>query len=967
MRRNCVFARYLGGSALAYVGICRFSSVSALASILSVWFSMRQHVESPFSDEQTPDGSQLGMTLTSSQAGPGLQHLIAPRLADTADTMQELGQRVVSYGSQRGRLLARLLTTKYSPQHHNSIHDSIATLDARFSRYIAPHHGLFAHNLLMLQELSDAARVAQDTAIYQKLRERFFSLGEELGEAQGRVIEQARLQRAHTKLQQLEASLFTKLNSQTPLSTSLPADIVLSDGSITQLRSALRASARQGEHEGIHNRIAAEADAAALYRNIAGWKEFLPTWVSLFKPFSVVQEILRDKPKDHLGYIDQALRERRGLGLQESLLYAYGRSYAERIRWLTSGDEIGNAAISAARELRSIFATRTGRADAVWGIYKALAPADIPAFERALARELNLLDSTLPRYILGRTTPCLTEKIKALRAGDQERAEVLHVADLLQSKRSRQLQTRWMLLALPPEQVSHFFQRYEQEHGQSLLGVIESSMRSSPARDLCLAILKGDAEKTSAARIRCSFVYRADWVGAPYLRTTPEERSAMIAAYEKHYCGGAPLFWDHLRQGAWKEDYFFLAKVPFLCRGLDRTWWPFTSSAPFIESLARYGELRPSELLRYFLIGIGTDVDGIYAVLANQTVEEIREIERDYASTYPASRFTKLCSKIPFVREFILTGDLRNDLHVELSGDHDFDISLCYEGMPDQSNDREYCATLMNRLTRRFNHERGGALLRLRGGLLSQLRGDGRVLRRFVEDYQAALAFYRAHIESASALEPDHIKRFNTLVRLAETQADAFRDAKITVSNLVLNSGAFIGASVGAAAVLFFSSLPWWSAAVASGCGSLCWRWVQGTLLLGRGFGKTDAAFQAVRAFIDGASMFTIRAGVATLSGFLGRQLSSGVAKGSFKTSLHRFIRSIENSIRRQDKARHIMEKRSLVASPTQLSLLTEGFLKEIEINPDAIGSEALTRGRRIEEVFFHALLPPDAERSARQ
>jgi hypothetical protein len=920
--------------------------------------SNQTHLQSGLSNAADREQGTLHLLPASvAQELSALRNPSEARLAESVEELSALRAHITAYGIQRGTLIARLVTTPPTSNQIQKLHNKIEQLDATFSIFANSHRHVFAHNLLLLQELSDSARIAQDTSIYTNLRTRFFNLGKELGEAQVRTIEQSRLQRTLEHISALEKSVATLLRSETGFSRQLPADIILSDSSIDKLQSAFRASVRQGEREGIHTRITAEADAAKLYRNIAGWKEYLPTWVSIFKPFYVVQEILRDKPKDQLGYIDQALRERRGLGLQESLLYAYGRSYATRIHWLTSGDEIGNAAISAARELRSLFATQTGRATALWSIYESLSPAEIIKFEGALARELNLSDGSVKDYISKRIHPRAVQKLEALRSGARSKADILHIADLLENTGSTQLQARWLLLALPYHEVRRVCDRYQQELGESLVSAVERNMPLSPARDLCLAILHGDEEKQAAARIRCSFVYRGDWVGGPYLRTTDEQREWMIKAYEKHYCQGKPHFWDDLRRGAWKEDYFFLAALPSVCRFLDRTWWPFTSSTPFVESLAKNGELRASELLRYFLVGIGTDIDGIYTVLSTRTAKEIKEIEHDYAQRYPAGRFMTLCSKVPFIREFILTGKLRNDLHVELSGDHDFDVSLFYEGLPDETNDRSYCTTLMNRLTRRFDHERGGALLRLRGGLLSKLRGDGRVLRRFVEDYQSALSYYRAHIEDVAELSPEHIKRFRTLVRLAETQADAFRDAKITVSNLVLNSGAVIGASVGAAAVLFFSTLPWWSAAVASGCGSLCWRWAQGTLLLGRGFGKTDAAFQAVRAFIDGASMFTIRAGVATLSGLLGRQLSSGVAKGSFKTSLHRFIRSIENSIKRQDKARFVLSKNSVVASATQLSVLSEGFLKEIEINPDAIGSESLTQGRRIEESFFRALL----------
>jgi hypothetical protein len=730
------------------------------------------------------------------------------------------------------------------------------------------------------------------------------------------------------------------------------------------LPTALSAALGQGERVGIENRIAAETNAAHMYRNIAGWKEYLPTWFPLFKPFQAVHALLADKDSDQIGYINEALEKRRGIGLNEALIEAYGKKYGARIRWLTEGDAIGGAALSAARELGSFFSTKRSRGDGLREIYESLPITEIPRFEKLLANELKVEESKLTDYIASKITHRAAQKLHALRPGSLDPAErilteqAIHLADLLESKGGRLLQARWLMRDLAINEIEQFSEIYKRQNGQSLRSALETKLPASAARDFCLAVVDQDQERITAAEIKCSFSYRADWIGAPFLRISQEESLAKRAAYCRVYHADLPEeqgFWQDLKRAAWKEDYSILSKIPPLCAVLDKLWWPFTNSHPFLESIVQNGELSRAERLRYYMVGLGTDIDGIYTELENLSNKEIAEVEQEYQQRYFKGSFTKLVAQIPVLKEFFLIGKLRHDLRVELSGDHEFDISLLLEGLPSDGDERKFCHTKLDHLNRRYQHERSGILLK--NGLLNRWRGDAVVLKGFIEDYRIAVSYFHQYIEKQPVLNPEHIKRFCTLVRIAETQADAYRDAKVTVSALVLNSGAAIGATLGAVGVLMFSSLPWWSAAVASGCGSLCWRWGQGNLLLGRGFGKTDATFQAIRAFIDGASMFTVRVGVATIGTLVGRQISSGVAKGGFKTSLNKFIQSVENSIKRQDKARHLIEKGTLIASDDELAELTEGFYKEIAINPSAVGSEKLTEGRQIEDTFLRALM----------
>jgi hypothetical protein len=606
--------------------------------------------------------------------------------------------------------------------------------------------------------------------------------------------------------------------------------------------------------------------------------------------------------------------------------------------------------------MRDFIGTRHSRGEGLRSIYERIPADSLVRFERLLAQELKVPTDSLKGWLSTRITESTALKLDALRRKDIVLERVLHVEDLISSKHSRQIELRRIFRKMSSDDVEVFCARYKGRFGRDLRDDIIAKLRPSPAKDLCLAVLDHDPERTAAAKVRCAFIYRADFIAGPFLNTTAAEREYIRRAYEKRYCDGRPELLSDLRDASWREDYFFLSKFSLMARALEPLHWPSMNSYPFLESIVLKGELSSAELLRYFMVGIGTDIEGIYAVLSDCAKEEIDAIEAEYASRYSLRGAARVLAKLPILRDLILTGDLKHDLKVELSGDHEFDIAIYMEGIPKSSDERIMCKTLLDRLMRRFSHERSGPLMRLRNGLLSHLRGDGRVVKQFTSDYMLAVDYYYTHIAHARTLSAEHIKRFSTIVKLAETQADAYREAKVAISNLVLNSGAAIGATLGATCVIMISALPWWSGPIAAGLGSLTWRWAQGRLVLGKGFGTTDATFQAIRAFVDGASMFTIKLGVATLSGLLGRQLSSVAAKGGFKTSLHKFIKKIEDGIKRQNKARHVLEQGEVLDSDAQLEELSSTFFKQIEASPKAISACSLTGGQGVEEIIRRAL-----------
>jgi hypothetical protein len=878
---------------------------------------------------------------------PNGSSLATPQEYQVAQVFVEAKQ----YGLKRGELLAEML--QQGPSRVSENRRQLAGLDASFSERVGKNRQIFAGETSVINDLVSETRITQDRAFYDILKGRYFELGIELGESQGKHIDEGRYQRITRRLQSLDESTAERFVAQSERPTVQAEDIDSLSTIRNGLVAALRAASSQGERVGIDRRINAEVDAAALYRAIAGWKEYLPTWFPLFKPFNVAHSILAGKSEKQLEYIDASMKERRGVGLREALVHSYGKRYERRVHWLVTGDQIGSLATQAARGMGEFFSTKYSRGEGLRSIYEQIPAESIGRFERLLAQELGKPQANLHEYIASRITQKATGKLEALRKKDIMLERVLHVEDLIESKHTRQLELRRMFRKMSPSEAEPFCARFRERFGRDLHAEIAAKLKPSPAKDLCLAVLDNDTEKIMAARVRCAFMYRADFIAGPFLNTSAAERENTRLAYEKYYCDGRPDLFLDLKRASWREDYFFLSKFPPVCTLLEPLYWPCMNSYPFLESIVLNGKLSPAELLRYFMVGIGTDIEGIYAVLSDCTKAEIEAIEAEYSQRYPPGRITRFLKKVPVIREGILMGELRHDLKVELSGDHEFDITVYMEGLPDTSDEKMMCMTLLRRLERRFQHEQSGQLMK--HGLLSHLRGDGRVRKQFVADFNNAKRYYHDNIEYATCITADQIKRFSTLVRLAEVQADAYREAKVAVSNLVLNSGAAIGATVGATCVIMISALPWWSGPIAAGLGSLTWRWVQGRLVLGKGFGRTDATFQAVRAFGDGASMFTVKLG-ATLSGLLGRQLSSAATKGGFKTSLNKFIKKIEDGIKRQNKARHVLEQGDVLDSDLELEELSAGFYREMEANPRALAADLLTGCRSVEDVIRETL-----------
>jgi len=366
--------------------------------------------------------------------------------------------------------------------------------------------------------------------------------------------------------------------------------------------------------------------------------------------------------------------------------------------------------------------------------------------------------------------------------------------------------------------------------------------------------------------------------------------------------------------------------------------------------VVRNGKLSLEDFFRYLLVGIGTDVEGIYAVLSNRSQSNIRAIEEDYERRYPAGPLTSFLGRVPFIKNFVLTGNLRHDLNVELSGDSEFDVKQMLRGFRDHSTPKQLCAHIYSTLVLRKNHETSGILAKWTR--LAAMRGDSVVKRRYDQDFAAAEEYFKKHIAPSKHPPVECVVRFLTLARLTDIHANSFRETKNLLGDVFLNSGAFVGVVLGTTAVLALATFSYPIVATASFVGSLAWRLTIGRCVMGRGFGRGEVMFQSARAFIDGVSIFTVRVGVATLGQFIGGQLSKSAAKGGFKTGFNKMIKSMENRVRRQDKARHVLERSSVIQSNEDLRGIVQGYVAGIGDASWRIGQGAQEMFPPIESLF---------------
>lgn len=183
-----------------------------------------------------------------------------------------------------------------------------------------------------------------------------------------------------------------------------------------------------------------------------------------------------------------------------------------------------------------------------------------------------------------------------------------------------------------------------------------------------------------------------------------------------------------------------------------------------------------------------------------------------------------------------------------------------------------------------------------------------------MEDLNAATDFYDENIKNNPSPSEYTLVRYHTLSHFAERSFDAYRRSKAFVTQIVSNTLAATGATLGALPGLITHGSYLWVAAGAT-LGSYFARSSLAKAVSGDGYGKEEKFFDGVRAVADGATLMAFRLGrlsavtLSTIGRLFGASLGRGLYKSGVKMSLQRAVKSIEDRIKKQEKAKHIFEK----------------------------------------------------------
>lgn len=869
----------------------------------------------------------------------------SPERETFLESLAHLGQR-------RGEILGGL-NPRASDAEVKQTRERIERIDGSISRLMRNESELVQNDPAFRAVCVSVLRASENSARFIALAEASFEHGVNHGEAQGRVVHDERIRNAETSRLKLAVSL-ERFHSQ---GFADPQSHLASTRN--GVHEALDAARELGKREGIVNCLQADLLASRIYRAIGGWRSYIPS--RLVKDASSVHSALDGLSKAEAGLVQQAYQDLTGSELKTDLAQAFGPRHCAAFILSLHAQDTSVAMIALQRELEHPLRFLGIRQEALRSIYADLSKREISEVESTLSHGKVLAGRSVREYVGSIVSEAVAQEIGAYRDGDRERSDVLRCDRMLRSWFGQSGVVQ-VLRGIAPDRLGAFEERYREVTGCDLREQMATYLKNSPRFDLCKAILDRDERRVKAAEVACSLVYRKDFIAAHFLGRDSNERAQLVHDYEslcRERAAAAKRslltgdFQVDVRNAVWKEDYLFLSAFPRLCRYLDRVWWPTTGSLPFIESVVRNGKLAPAELLRYFMVGIGTDIEGIYAVLSNRSQSNVQAIEQDYAKRYPPGAITRVLGRLPLIKNFVLTGYLRHDLKVELSGDSEFDVTQMLRGFPDNSSPKQLCEHVYSTLVLRKQHETSGILARW--SRLAAMRGDSVIKKRYDDDFAAAADYFQKHIAPTVNPSLECVVRFLTLARLTDIHANSFRETKNLLGEVALNSGAFVGVLLGTSAVLALATFSYPIVATASFLGSLAWRLTVGRCVLGRGFGRGEVMFQSARAFIDGVSIFTVRLGVATLGQFIGGQLSKSAAKGGFKTGFNKMIRSMENRVRRQDKARHVLEKSSVIHSNEDLRAVVSDFSRSLGDRPWPIGQGALEVFMPIERVLVES------------
>ena len=344
-------------------------------------------------------------------------------------------------------------------------------------------------------------------------------------------------------------------------------------------------------------------------------------------------------------------------------------------------------------------------------------------------------------------------------------------------------------------------------------------------------------------------------------------------------------------------DYGVLQHIPPLCKFFDVTNFPFPNSFPFIRALIERGTLQPHELLRFFMVGVGTDEVGIRRIFRALPKEAIDQATQDYRTSYPPNLLARIVHRIPVLRQMFLSGNLATDLDSELSGDSLYDIHQLMHGRPHTASE------LRQHLEERLRHEQSGHLLRHLN--IERLVGVSVERQRMDQDVKRAMRFYEDHQLDHAEAGAAPLRQFEVLAHYARINLDTFRVIKNNIGCGISSLIAATGATLGTLPAVIFHEARYPVIATLAFLGSLGARWLVKSQIIGAAYQQKEKFWDSLYALADGLTLWLGRAAM-TVSEFISIAGSRLAVRSGFRAGLRKIVKSIEDRIVHQNRRDYV-------------------------------------------------------------
>lgn len=831
---------------------------------------------------------------------PALSQHALPSPAST-DALARMTER---YTAQRAALMIK------GPQNERTRNKRLASLDQFFVDYLESNRDALLSDPLAAERLSAEADQSYDQQRLRLLRQEVEKRGTELGLALTREADEVRYhqlrERAIGEISELSARCHDLMERyhcagkdeevlrrifRNP--SGEPSQSSTAASRVSDLESMLRQVLHQAEDRSIQHCLEAERRAIELFGVNRGILRLLP---ARFRARRALHLLEGQSPEEGQR-LAQAFRVRYGESPFEYFRRTLNRFDAEQISHALQG----NSTAVSAGELFELLRRRSPSAAAVLQFYRSLPPSAIKGveaeFERRFQREPTMKGTSLSERLRATLTSEGVAELSARRDGDIVRADVFAILGLRSAPPRQREALRGIFLRFPGPNIKQLSEAFARETGGTLHQEAQR-LPTGAARELCEAILAEDAPRTSLARMRAALQYKEDWVVEPFDGVPLAQRKAMIARYdETFHRDDRGSYWQDLQRALWMYDYGVLQYLPPLCRFFDVTNFPFPNSFPFIRALIERGTLQPHELLRFFMVGVGTDEVGIRRIFRSLSKEAIDQSEKEYHTSYPPNFLARVVHRIPILRQMFLSGSLASDLDSELSGDSLYDVHQLMRGRPHSAQE------VRSQLEERLHHERSGRLLRHLK--LERLVGVSIERARMEKDVQRALKFYEEHCLGSAGAESAALRQFEVLAQYARINLDTFRVIKNNIGCGISSLIAATGATLGTLPAVLFHEARYPVIATLAFLGSLGARWFVKSQIIGAAYQQKEKFWDSLYALADGLTLWLGRAAM-TVSEFISIAGSRLAVRSGFRAGLRKIVKSIEDRIVHQNRRDYV-------------------------------------------------------------